>query len=111
MALTYSLRREGVLNNKRYVEADVTFDSSYPTGGEAVDHTLVGLKNIEAIELVFRVSPDGATSARTTHGWNVVPVLTDTAAVLLKTYATTDTETANTTDLSGLVTRIRFVGS
>lgn len=110
MALTYTNKREGVHNNKRTVEVDVNFDDSYPTGGEAVDHAALGLDRITAVETVYRILPDGQTSDRTDHGWNIVPDLTDTSAVLLVAYATTDTEAADEADLSGAIERMRFYG-
>lgn len=110
MALSYTLKRFGVEDKEKFVEADVTFDSSYPTGGEDVTPSAVGLRNIVRVVRVFEVYPDGATSAATnTDGYDVVPVITNTS-VKLRAY-TTSGQVANTTDLSAVKKRFRFIGS
>lgn len=38
-----------VVGNKRLVVADVTFDSSYPTGGEAIAASDFGLSSIDTV--------------------------------------------------------------
>jgi len=112
MALGYTVVRQGVDHSaKRYVEADVTFDNSYPTGGEAVDLALVGLSRIERVELVYVVTPDKAATAGTNHGRQVVPVVTNVYAPLLKVFTANVTEAGNATDQSQIVQRIRFVGA
>ncbi len=49
MALTVSRVTRSTFGNKRIVIADVTFDSSYPTGGESLTASDVGLRKIEAV--------------------------------------------------------------
>lgn len=110
MALTYSNVRQGRENNQRYVEADVTFDSSYPTGGEAIDHAALGITDVRQAHVVHGIFPDYNTSAYTTHGRQVVPVLTSPTAVKLKVYTAADTEAGSTSDQSEIVTRVRFIG-
>lgn len=113
MALTIDKVRRGVDQfGKRTVEADVTFDSSYPTGGEAVDMTkLPGLVQVERVELLFQPMPDknGATSTNH-HGQQVVPDLTSKTAPKLLVYTSANTEASDTSDQSGVTQRVRFVG-
>ena len=111
MALSFSLVRYGVEDMKKWVECDVTFDSSYPTGGEAVSPDALGLDEIRRISVVYEVYPDKRTSARTNHGQQVVPVLTDPLAPKLRVYTSANTEASNASDQSGIVERIRFIGS
>jgi hypothetical protein len=110
MALTLDNVRRGVDQfGKRTVEADVTFDSSYASGGEAVDMAdLPGLSQVERVELVFVCMPDGAAGDTNTHGAQVYPVLTSPTAPKLKLYTSADTEASG--DQSGVTQRVRFVG-
>lgn len=113
MALTIANVRRGVDQfGKRTVEADVTFGSSYTTGGEAVDMTkLPGMSQVERVELVYKTMPDiNGSSDGNHHGQQVVPDLTDPTAPLLVVYTAADTEAGNTTDQSGITQRVRFVG-
>jgi len=112
MALTFSNVRYGVTNNNRWYEADVAFDSSYPTGGYVVTlpHPTIGLKVAGRIHPVFEVYPDGATSTWNTHGRQIVPTLTNPAAPTLKVYTANNTEAANTSDQSQIIVRLRFLG-
>jgi len=50
MALTISVVERTVFGNKRIVIADVDFDSSYPTGGESLQASDVGLKAIDFLQ-------------------------------------------------------------
>lgn len=49
MALTATKRVETVIGNLRFHVYRVTFDNSYPTGGETYTPGLFGLNSIEAI--------------------------------------------------------------
>lgn len=112
MALAYSVIRQGVEDRNRWVEADVTFDSSYPTGGETV--TLpgdLGLNEVRRIHRVFDVYPDGNTSAATDDdGYDVVPSLTSPTAPKLLLYYN-GAQVSNATDVSAVIKRLRFIGS
>ncbi|WP_027085406.1 hypothetical protein [Cohnella panacarvi] len=46
MALTVSLVNRTVFGDKKISVADVTFDSSYATGGEELDLKLLGLNSV-----------------------------------------------------------------
>lgn len=111
MALTYSVKRQGIEDNHRWVECDVTFDNTYPTGGEAVDLAAIGLRTVNAVHIVFAVYPDGNATAYTAHGQQIVPVLTNPSAPLLKVNTSLNTEGAGSSDQSGVVSRLRFIGS
>jgi len=113
MALGFTVVRQGVENQgRRYVEADVTFDNSYPTGGEAVSAlAALGLNRVERIEVVRKVTPDGATSGATNHGQQVVGDVTNVYAPILKVFTSLNTEAVNASDQSSIVERVRFVGA
>lgn len=49
MALTYTEATRMVIGDRKMVITKVTFDSSYPTGGEAIAPSDVGLSQIDAI--------------------------------------------------------------
>lgn len=111
MALTYSVLRQGIDDRNRWVEADVTFDTAYTTGGMAVSLASVGLKEVRRVAIVHDTYPDAATSAFTQHGRQIVPVLTSPTAPLLKVNTANATEASNASDQSQIVARIRFIGS
>jgi hypothetical protein len=97
MGLTITPITRSVFGNKRVVLADVTFDSSYPTGGESITPAVLGLSDIDAI------FTNGA------KGWGVVY---DKANAKLMAYGSTaGTEITDTTNLSALVVQILAVGS
>ena len=47
MAVTFTEKKRAKLGNAYAVSADITFDSSYPTGGEALSASAFGLNNID----------------------------------------------------------------
>ncbi len=110
MALTYSNKRFGVEDNHKWVEVDVTFDDSYPTGGETVTPADIGLRNIIAVHRVFSVYPDGATSSATdTDAYDVKPVITTTSVKLAAYY--NGAQVSSLADIHLVVKRFRFIGS
>lgn len=50
MALTVSIRRRNVIGNRRETIADVTFDNSYPAGGESLTAADLGLAVLDHVE-------------------------------------------------------------
>ncbi|NDC94971.1 hypothetical protein EBZ38_09610 [bacterium] len=67
-ACTFANRRDGVIDNRRFVDVDVTCSSSYATGGDTVSLATLGLKVCDEIHVVGPVSVDSgvATSATAT---------------------------------------------
>jgi hypothetical protein len=51
MALTYSTTNIDVIGSRRQVTGSITFDSSYLTGGEVLTPSLIGLYQIEHMEV------------------------------------------------------------
>lgn len=94
MALTITNMQPGVAGNKRHNFCDVTFDSSYATGGESLTPAMLGLSAVDKVN---------ATSV----GGRNFPY--DRANQKLQAYAST-TEVANTTDLSAVTTRVEVWG-
>lgn len=94
---------------RRYVEADVTFANPYTVGGEPVTLASIGMSRVERVELTYAKMPDGGTTASATHGRQIVPVVTNVYAPLLKLFVSNNTE-SGAIDQTQVVQRIRFVG-
>ena len=94
--------------NKRVRVRDITFDSSYPTGGEPLTPADVGLKKIE------QAVPHGA--ARNTAGTLAVDVAYDATTAKLFAYETAATvatphaEVGSGESLATYTVRITFIG-
>lgn len=57
MALTVATTRTNVMGDQRVVYGTITFDASYPTGGEAFDKADIGLTRLDWIS--FNHGEDG----------------------------------------------------
>jgi hypothetical protein len=111
MALTFGTPTREVVGRQRSITSSVTFDSSYPTGGEAVTAANFGLSVIDDVIVhgpamntdVTRAVPvsfKSSTSKLVAYGYDG----DDTGAVAgLK-------EIPNTTDLSTYTVRITVLG-
>lgn len=102
MALTTSVVNRNIEGARVAVTADLTFDSSYPTGGEAIVIDDLGLSVVD----ICLVAPSAgyvaeyvASTGKVIVYW--VDTTTDGAAMA---------EVASTTDLSALVVRARVYG-
>lgn len=51
MALTYTTTKTNYVGDQKIVYGTVTFDSSYPTGGESFDETQIGLHRLDFLTL------------------------------------------------------------
>lgn len=51
MALTVTLTHHGIAGDLRYVRGSLSFDASYPTGGESLTAANLGLRVIDAIHI------------------------------------------------------------
>lgn len=94
MALTISNRNPGVAGNKRRNTLDITFDSSYATGGESLTPAALGLVNVDVV-------------LATGSGGYVFKY--DKANQKLLAF-TGGSEVSSTTDLSAVTTRVEAVG-
>ena len=103
MAASLTSAYQGVFGDRRVAIVDVAFDDSYPTGGEAVDLSEVGIGTV----LFAIVEPtDGYTFEYDRSNDKVVAYWVDTT-----TDGAPQAEVANTTDLDGVVARAFVVGS
>lgn len=108
MALTISLVEVFVIGDRKAVVADVTFDNNYPTDGEALTGTNLGLD----IELNF-VSSGAAMNAA---GTSAVVTRYDHANSKLLAFESGDAvstpldEVGNTESLDGYVARVLAIG-
>lgn len=107
-ALAFSNREDDVQGGKRVVEADVTFSSSYATGGDTISKAQLGLTQIDDAQLLSLKNRKGGTL--TAHG-RQVQLGGTAAAPTLKLYAGTGSEVANASNNSTVVARVRFLGS
>lgn len=111
MALTLTAVANGayVVGNKKFRTYDVTFDSSYPTGGESLTPANVGLKKI------VQVIGDGTFTA-TEGGTTGVQVSYDYTNKKLQAFwgnagtASVAPEVTGTTNLATQVGRLTFIG-
>jgi len=95
--LAYSIVDNTVEGNKRVITADVTFDASYPTGGEVVTPAALGLASI----LFMHVGSKAG---------NLIQY--DAANAKLMAYvSSTGVQVANAVDLSAVIVRVRVVGN
>jgi len=97
MALTFVDVNRNYEGNRSKVLTDVTFDASYPTGGEPIVAADVGLTVIENI--VFPPT-DGTNMYR----WD------ETNAKILAYVFTTQAQVANAVDLSASTVRCEIAG-
>jgi len=111
MALTITLSGDwqGNSDNQRYVQGQLAFDSSYPTGGESLTAANIGLRVIEHINVqprsgfVFDYDYTNSLLLAYRTGAATVTAGATPAAALA--------EVSNTTDLSTLTgVRFRAVG-
>lgn len=98
MALSFAESSRSVWGDKREVVTVVTFDSSYPTGGEAITPSQFGLVAIEYVDANPLVSVDN-------------DVYWDQAnSKLFVTVRSTGAQVADTTSLATLTAQLRIVG-
>lgn len=90
-----------IFGNKRVRVYDVTFDSSYPTGGEPLAASALGLRKIQFA--ICTVKAVGGTV-------NVANVHYDRANSKLLVFDETPGEAADTSDLSTLVVQVVAFG-
>lgn len=105
MALTFTkvgTKPYIVTGHEKKTITDVTFDNSYPTGGEAVTAANLGLNN------VYRA--DAFVKSATGGGVNVANAFYNESTQKILVYDETPAEAANTADLSNLVVRVVAYG-
>lgn len=98
MALTVSLVKQTVFGDERVVIADITFDSSYATGGEALVPADLGLTTIDHFT---------AGTGNVSTAFYVTQYVASTNKLITFTGAA---QTASTTDLSTLTVRVKVIG-
>lgn len=86
MALTTAVTSRNVVGNQQLRVVDIAFDSSYPTGGEALVPSDMGLNRVDAF-----IPTGGPANAIVYNG-----------STLLLAYDNAGVEVVNATDLSGL---------
>lgn len=89
MTITATENQRGVEGNLRRWLGTITFDSSYPTGGEAIAASDFGLAQIEHVQLATGV---GAL--------DITPHWDQTNSKIILAVSSTGLQVANTTDMS-----------
>ena len=100
MALTVTdvTHSRTVVGDRRFVVANVTFDSSYPTGGEAITPATFGLSSVDTVlcyphQLATRIASYDHTNSK----------------ILL--YTALSTEAANASDQSTITIQVQVIGN
>lgn len=101
MAISAASVDSNVFGSRRVTVTDVTLDSSYPTGGEAITAAQLGLNTV--LFAICNVKAVGGTV-------NVANAYYDSANAKIKVYDETPAEAANAADLSSLVVRVLAFG-
>ncbi|MFN3652610.1 MAG: hypothetical protein ACK47B_23785 [Armatimonadota bacterium] len=94
MALTIAIRKRTSRGNRKSVIADITFDNSYPTGGESLTAADLGMNTLD------HVTP-GAATGYVAHYDHANSKLIASAG---------NAQVANTTDLSAVTVRVEATG-
>jgi hypothetical protein len=111
MALTVTL--DGfprLLGNRKVVTGTVTFDSSYPTGGESITLIQLGLSALQNLDVTNEY---GSSTTAYMVTWNKSATAPKLFAYMGDNNNASDgpfIEVANTTDLSALVCRFEATG-
>lgn len=106
MALTVSPQKVFVNGDRKEAFIDVTFDSSYPTGGEALSATTLNfLTELNYVSSGVAVKGDGTLAVLVAYDYtNGKP------QAFKSNTASNPQEVANTADLSTYKVRLRVVG-
>lgn len=100
-AATFAITGHERLGNKQVVKGDLTFSSSYATGGDSLDLAAeVGLNEVTSMLVA-----DNAT------GLSFDLVATTATAPLVKAYSAAATEVANATNQATVVVPVWLFGS
>lgn len=104
MALSHNILTQTVSGDKRVVYTETTFDSSYPTGGEAIAASDFGLTKIEFVQATSGPAAGGLVTWDRTNSKLLVR---DSGANAGDVFP----EQANATDLSAFVVHLTVVGA
>lgn len=91
-----------IVGNQKETVTDVTFDSAYVTGGEAVTASDLGLNYVE--------TADASVKAATGAGVNVANAFYDESTDKILLYDETPAQVANAADVATTVVRVRARG-
>lgn len=100
MALTETEFAKGVHGNQKYWQGSLTFDNSYPTGGEDITPGMFGMNNIVAVYLT--VAPGELDR---------LPVWDRANSKIILVVASTGLQAANASDQSSAVINCEVYGN
>lgn len=110
MAVTVTEVKRGVMGDLKYLIADITFDSSYPTNGEALTQATLGFTTIYhssgAVAHAASQNPDGAVIVKYVPSTEKLQAFWDDDPTGNADYIEVD----NATDLSAYSVRMMFFG-
>lgn len=101
MAVSATINDQTVWGDKRVTFTSVTFDNSYPTGGEPITAAQLGLSRVDFA--LCNIKAVGGTV-------NVANAYFDQANMKIKIYDETPAEAGNTSDYSTLTVVVMAVG-
>ena len=108
-AVTLANKVDGVVGNKRVVEADVTFSDAYATGGDTASKATLGLTEIDYLAVVGVQVDDQDVDVAHTHGASVELGGTHSAPTVI--LYENGAEATAASDQSAVTVRVRFHGS
>lgn len=110
-ATAIAAKVHGRWNDKKVVEADITFSGSYATSGDTVAVSALGMRRVDEISIPSHhlVTHKTVATASSQAGKTIQLGGTSSAPKLLA-YDAANTEIANATSLSGVTIRVRFFG-
>lgn len=103
MALTISKTRSGVVGDLRYFAGTVTFDSSYPTGGEAITPANFWMTN-SLVSVIVNPADDAGVEVK----W--APSTSKLLVFVEDNVSGISAEAGNGTDQSGVVVPVFVLG-
>lgn len=107
MALGVTIVKVGVFGDLKYTIADLDWDSSYPTGGEALTPEQVGLT---AVYGSFDVGSAAAATLKVDTRYDTTNEKIQAFGSNANAAVVEDAECVSTDDLSALTNRVLFLG-
>lgn len=94
----------------RVFDVQLSAGANYPTGGDTISASTVGLRKIEQAWCsgIARATSGGATSR--TVSFDFAAIAGNPGAVKMQVYTTGSAEAANNSDQSAFTTRVSFIG-
>lgn len=105
--------QDGVWGNKKIRTREIVLGTgaNYPTGGETITASLVGLKKIEQVLTTSAVKATSGGATARTIAIDYTAIAGNYGAVKMQVYTTASAEAANNSDQSAFTARLTFIGN